>query len=126
MNLENKTILIVEDDALIGRMYERALINRGARVIMASNGVDGLEKLKVENVDLITIDLMMPKMNGYEMLKIIKEDPKIKDIPVFILTNLHDNLKDIEKVKEVGVREYFVKSETSMENFLERVGHYLK
>jgi len=126
MDLENKTILLVEDDPLISRMYERGFINKGAKVILASNGAEGLLKLQAEHIDLITLDLMMPKMNGYETLKAIKADSKTKDIPVIVLTNLHDKPEDIEKVKELGIQEYFVKSETSMEKLIEKINNYLK
>lgn len=123
--LENKTILLVEDDAFISRMYERVLIKRGARVIKASNGAEGLEKLRTENVDLITVDLMMPKMNGYEALKTIKADPKAKDIPTIILTNIHEHREDVEKVRQLGVQGYFVNLETSMEKYLNKVNQYI-
>jgi len=97
MNLDGKTILLVEDNILISETYERRLIKTGARVVLASNGVGGLEKLKKEKIDLILLDLIMPKMNGYEMLKLVKEDPKLKNIPVVILTNLYDRPDEIKK-----------------------------
>ena len=71
-------------------------------MVLASNGVEGLEKLKKERVDLIVLDLMMPKMNGYEMLKLVKEDPKLKNVPVVILTNLYDRPDEIEKIKKLA------------------------
>jgi DNA-binding response OmpR family regulator len=125
MTLENKIILLVEDDSLISRMYERGLTKKGARVVTASNGAEGLEKLRTENINLITLDLMMPKMNGHDMLKVVKADTKTKDIPILVLTNLHDKPEEIEKVKQMGIQEYFIKSETSMEKFIERVEHHL-
>lgn len=125
MELEGKTILLVEDDVLLVRTYERRLVSGGARVILASNGAEGLEKLQEEKVDLILLDLMMPKMNGYEMLKLVREDSKTKDIPVIILTNLNDRPEDIEKVKQLGVKEYIVKSDASLKEIVEKIILYI-
>ena len=126
MGLDNKTILLVEDDLSVGQTYERRFKIAGARVIWALNGVDGLQKLKGERVDLILADLMMPKMNGYEMIKRIREDPETKDIPIVILTNLNDRPEDIEKVKQLGVKEYIVKSDISLAELVERVSFHLQ
>ena len=78
MKLDNKTILVIEDDALLARNLDVTLRQSGARVIVASDGMDGLAKLGEEKPDLILLDIMMPKMNGYEMLKQIKENPETK------------------------------------------------
>jgi len=126
MTLDKKTILLVDDDPLLSRSYEKQITKAGAHVVSASNGLDGLVNLKKEKVDLILLDLMMPKMNGYEMLKLIKEDPKTKDIPVIILTNLNDHPEDIEKVKKLGIEEYLVKSDLSLGKLVEIISHHIK
>jgi len=125
MSLDGKTILLVEDNILISGTYERRLIKTGARVVLASNGVEGLEKLKKERVDLIVLDLMMPKMNGYEMLKLVKEDPKLKNVPVVILTNLYDRPDEIEKIKKLGIEEYLIKSDISLAELVDKLASHL-
>jgi len=127
MTLDKKTILLVDDDPLLSRSYEKQITNAGARVIVAFNGLEGLGNLKKEKVDLILLDLMMPKMNGYEMLKLVKEDPETKDIPVIILTNLNDRPEEIEKVKKLGgIKEYLNKSDLSLGKLVEIISHHIK
>jgi len=125
MKLDDKTILLVDDDPLVSRSYERRLTAAGAQVILAANGAEGLAQLQIEKPDIILLDLMMPKMDGYEMLKKVKEDLETKDIPVIILTNLNDRSEDVEKLKELGVVKYIVKSDTSLKEIVERVALYL-
>jgi len=116
--LSGRTILLVDDDPLINRMYEQALIRAGANVFSASNGVEGMAKLKENKVDLILLDILMPQMNGYEMLKQIRENPMTKNLPVIILTNLQDRPEDAEKFKNLGVKHYFNKSKISLKELI--------
>ena len=102
-------ILIIEDDALIARMYEAAFRFEKFEVDVAHNGKDGLEKLKKNRPSLILLDIMMPVMNGLEVLKQIKDDPRYKGIPVVMLTNLFGS-KDIEEALSLGAVKYIVKS----------------
>lgn len=116
--LIGKTILLVDDDPLISRMYEQTLIRAGANVISASNGFEGLKKLEENKVDLILLDIMMPQMNGYEMLKRLRENPLTKGLLVAMLTNLEDRPGDLEKLKSLGVKHYFIKSKISLKNLV--------
>ena len=102
-------ILIIEDDALIARMYEAAFRFEKFEVDVAHNGKDGLEKLKKNRPSLILLDIMMPKMNGIDVLKEMKADPHSKGIPVVMLTNLSGS-KDIEEALSLGAVKYIVKS----------------
>jgi len=118
---KNKTILLVEDSAPINFAYKEKLIEKGANVINAFNGKEGLDILKKEKVNLVLSDIMMPKMNGIEMLKIIKSDNLIKHIPVIILTNLGDRSKDVKNCKELGAYDYMVKANTSLEDLIKKI-----
>ena len=102
-------ILIIEDDALIARMYEAAFKFEKYEVDIAHNGKDGLEKLKKNRPSLILLDIMMPKMNGIDVLREMKADPRYKGIPVVMLTNLSGS-KDIEEALSLGAVKYIVKS----------------
>ncbi len=102
-------ILIIEDDALIARMYEAAFRFEKFEVDVAHNGKDGLEKLKKNRPSLILLDIMMPKMNGIDVLREMKADPRYKGIPVVMLTNLSGS-KDIEEALSLGAVKYIVKS----------------
>ena len=128
-----KNVLLVEDDILVSQMYARRLEKAGINVILALDGIEGLEKLSAqdgssgggEKIDLVLLDIMMPKMNGYEMLKRVRKDPKLKNTRVIILTNLNDSPKEIEKIKDLGIEEYILKSDITLAELAKVVGKYL-
>ncbi len=103
-------ILIVEDDPLMQRMYQKAFAFDGYTVSVAGDGVEGLDKIRSEKPTVVLLDVMMPKMNGLETLGKIKADPEIKSIPVIMLTNLAGSA-DAEKALGLGAVKYIVKSE---------------
>jgi len=103
-------ILIVEDDPLMSRMYQKIFKFEGYDVEMAANGEEGLEKVKSAKPTLILLDVMMPKMNGLEVLEKLKADPATKTIPVVVLTNLAGQ-SDAEKALSMGAIKYIIKSE---------------
>ncbi len=102
-------VLIVEDDPFMSRMYLRVFTFEGFEVQMAENGQVGLDKLRDFHPDIILVDVMMPVMNGEEMLVKLKSDPATKDIPVLMLTNLADP-KAAETMLAKGAAQYVVKS----------------
>src|SRR3972149_1993116 len=103
-------ILIIEDDPLMSRMYQKMLTFEGYEADLADNGADGLEKVRSQKPNLILLDIMMPKMNGMEVLGKLKSDPETKALPVVILTNLAGE-KDAETAMSKGAVKYIVKSE---------------
>lgn len=103
-------ILIIEDDPLMSRMYQKIFTFEGYEVDVADNGEDGLAKVKNGNPSLVLLDIMMPKMNGLEVLVKLKTDPETKSLPVVILTNLAGQ-KDAENAMSKGAVKYIVKSE---------------
>lgn len=105
-----KVLLLVEDDPLMLRMYEKIFKFEGYDVDTAKDGEEGLEKAKTQKPVLILLDIMMPKMNGLEMLEKLKKDPDTKAIPVIVLTNLAGS-HDAERAMELGAVRYIVKSE---------------
>ncbi len=117
---QNK-ILLVEDDSMMVRMYQRKLEKDGFQLTLAFNGEEGLAALKKEKPDIVLLDIMMPKMNGIEMLKAVKADPALKDIPIVILTNLGDRPEDVQKCKELGAEDYWVKANVPIQEVTERI-----
>lgn len=103
-------ILIVEDDPLMSRMYQKIFTFEGYEVEMAGNGEEGLEKVRNSKPTLILLDVMMPKMNGLQVLEKLKADPETKGIPVIMLTNLAGQ-QDAETALAKGAIKYIVKSE---------------
>jgi two-component system alkaline phosphatase synthesis response regulator PhoP len=119
-------VLLVEDDPMIVRMYERKLTHEGYELALAYNGEEGLEALKKSRPDIVLLDVMMPKMNGLEMLKIVKNDPQYANVPIIILTNLSDHPEDVEKCKELGATDYWVKANIRLDELAERIESILK
>ena len=105
-------VLIVEDDQLMSRMYMRVFTFEGFEVQLAENGQIGLDKLKDFTPDIILADVMMPVMNGEEMLEKLKANPATQGIPVIMLTNLADPQAAEETVAK-GAIQYIVKSKYS-------------
>ncbi len=104
------TILIVEDDPLMSRMYQKIFKFEKYDVATAMDGVEGLEKARAVKPTLILLDIMMPKMNGLQVLEKLKADPEMKHIPVVMLTNLAGE-KDAETALMNGAAKYIIKSE---------------
>jgi len=102
-------VLLVEDDPLMSKMYQRVFAFEQLDIHVAGNGQAGLELLKTFHPDIILMDVMMPMMNGVEMLTAVKADPATKDIPVIMLTNLSD-LKTADEAVAKGALKYIVKS----------------
>lgn len=105
-----KVLLLVEDDPLMLRMYEKIFEFEGYSVDTAKNGLEGLSKAKSQKPVAILLDIMMPKMNGIEMLKRLKSDDDTNSIPVIVLTNLSGTQEAIE-AKSLGAAKFVVKSE---------------
>jgi CheY-like chemotaxis protein len=103
-------ILLVDDDPLLVRMYHKKLQNDGYEVDTASDGMEALEKLPNFFPDLILLDMMMPKMNGLEMLQKLQSNEKTKKIPVIMLTNVSSKDANAEKALEFGAVAYIVKA----------------
>lgn len=102
-------ILIVEDDPLMLRMYQKIFGFEGYEVAVAVDGEEGWEKIRREKPTLVLLDVMMPKMNGLQVLEKIKLDPETKAIPVVMLTNLAGTA-DAEDALSKGAVRYIIKS----------------
>lgn len=120
---ENKKIkvLLVEDDPMVVKMYKRKLTMDGFDLSLAFNGEEGLKAVESNRPDIVLLDIMMPKMNGFETLKRLKADKKTKDIPVVILTNLGDRSQDVEKSKGLGAIDHWVKANTPLTEITKRI-----
>lgn len=122
MSGDSKKVLIVEDDQLLRSLCSKKLLTEGFTVDTAIDSQEGLEKVKQNKPDLILLDLVLPGMSGFEVLKIIKSDPdkKIAEIPVIILSNLGQE-SDIEKGKNLGASDYLIKATTTTDEIVEKI-----
>ena len=122
MDIQKKTILLVDDDPLIIRMYQVKLSNDGYDVDVAANGEEALIAVRKHKPDLILLDLMMPKMNGVETLQELRADELTRNIKVLILTNLEDKGGgNLEKAKKMGALDYLIKAEIDLKTLSEKV-----
>lgn len=108
---QGKVILLVDDDLTLREMYEERLKAEGFEIVQASNGDEAIKKAREVKPNIILLDIMMPKINGFDVLKELKADAELKDVPVIVLTAL---IQDVDRVqgKKLGAVDYIVKSET--------------
>ena len=103
-----KTILIAEDSNSIRKFIASALKLRGFKVVEASDGMEALEKLPIQKVDLLITDINMPNLDGIGLIKSVRESPDYKDLPIIILSSLTKD-EDIAKGLEAGADSYLIK-----------------
>ena len=115
-----KNILFIEDESALQRTIGDILKSKDYKVTKALDGEGGLRSAKEERPDLILLDLILPKMDGFEVLKGLKISEETKDIPVIILTNLEET-GDIQRALELGATTYLVKSSYTLEEVVKKI-----
>jgi DNA-binding response OmpR family regulator len=115
-----KKILFVEDETALQKAFGTILKEKGYEVISAFDGETGLKVAKEARPDLILLDLILPKIHGFEVLKKLKEEKETQGIPVIVLTNLED-MENVDKALELGATTYLVKAQYSLEEVLEKI-----
>lgn len=123
--MEKKKILIVEDDNILQKALQEFLAGEGFEIISALDGEEGIKMAKLKNPDLILLDLILPRKDGYEVLKEIKSDQTTQKIPVILLTNL-GSLNDVEKALELGATTYLIKADYKLEEIVKKIKEVLK
>lgn len=113
-------ILFVEDESALQKTISDLLTKEGHEVFSALDGEVGLRLARTKNPDLILLDLVLPRMDGFGVLKSLKNNADTKDIPVIVLTNLEE-VADVERVLSLGATTYLVKANYSLEDVLEKV-----
>lgn len=115
-----KNILFIEDEPALQKTVGDILEIEGYKISSALDGEAGLKLAKEEKPDLILLDLILPKMHGFEVLKSLKEFDATKEIPVIVLTNL-EGMGEIEKVMELGATSYLVKANYTLDEVLGKI-----
>lgn len=124
-SISKKTILLVEDEEAMQKTFREVLEEDGFNVLSALNGEDGFSIAKENHPNLIMLDLILPRKDGFEVLKSLKAEDSTKDIPVIILTNLEGSA-DIEKALELGAKTYLVKANYSLDEVVRKVRSLLE
>jgi DNA-binding response OmpR family regulator len=117
---ELKKIMIVEDDRFLSFLMKARLEKDGFTVLQVFDGAEAIQLLKTEKPSLVILDLIMPKITGFEVLKTISMTPELAKIPVVVVSNLAQD-SDIEKARELGAKEYFVKVKVSIDDLVEKI-----
>jgi CheY-like chemotaxis protein len=104
-------VLIVEDDTILARMYQKAMEIEGLQVQVAGDGQQALAVIKQQPPALVLLDIMMPKMSGYQVLDVLRAQEETKSLPVVVLTNLHAG-EDLQLATSKGANECVVKSKS--------------
>jgi len=115
-----KTILLIEDEGTLQKVMADVLSQEGYEVLSALDGEVGVRLAKEKIPDLILLDLVLPKVMGFEVLEQLRSDKETKNIPVIVLTNL-ENLQDIQRVTELGATAYLVKSNYDLGEVVQKI-----
>jgi len=113
-------VLLVEDDKMIIDMYTLKFSQEGYDIMQAENGQDGLDLAKAQLPAIILLDIILPQMDGFTVLKELKADPNTKDIPVVLLTNLGQD-GDVKKGLELGANDYLIKANYTPSQVVDKV-----
>ena len=124
MENSKRKILFIDDDNFLRKVYQAELSDHGYEVILAADGEEGLEKAALEDPDLILLDMIMPKKNGFEVLTELQRNPKTRNIPVIILSNLGQE-DDKKKGIDLGAVDYLKKDSITLDILVDRVNQYL-
>ena len=119
----NKEILYIEDEPFFGKVIAKKLSESGFVVDIAIDGEEGLAATEKKKYDLILLDLILPKIGGFEVLEKLKADPERKDIPVVILSNLGSK-EDKERAEALDARSFHIKVNTTPSETLALVEHH--
>lgn len=117
-------ILLVEDDETLAKVYKDRLEMEGFEVRHANNGESALDAAVKEVPDLVLLDVMMPKMNGFDVLDILRNTPATRNVKIIMLTALSQP-KDAERAKDLGADDFLIKSQVVISDVVERVKHQL-
>lgn len=115
-----KKILLVEDDPMMVDIYTMGFKRAGIELESVSDGEDAISRLKGENFDLLILDLVLPRLTGFEILEKIRGDEKLKDLKVVILSNLNQKT-DVKKANELKVERYLIKAHYKPSEVVEEV-----
>lgn len=117
--LMQKSILFIEDEAALQKTVADFFRTKGYGTSAALDGELGIKLAKEKKPDLILLDLILPKKNGFDVLRALKADPETNSIPVIVLTNLSE-MEDINEVLELGANTYLVKSDHTLKDIFEK------
>ncbi len=124
MSENQKNILLVEDEPLLANLLKQRLEKENFIVNLAQDGEEALKFLKNQKPDLILLDIILPKISGFELMEKLKSAPEIQKAPIIIISNLGQE-KDVTKGYSLGAIEYFIKAQVSIEELVSQIKSFL-
>ena len=115
-----KKILLIEDEEILINLLEKKMTQEGYEFFVARNGLEGLKKMREINPDLILLDIIMPKMGGFEVMEEMQKDEELKKIPVIIISNSGQPV-EIDRIQKLGAKDWLIKTEFDPQEVVEKV-----
>lgn len=123
--MKKKLIYVAEDDLAYSRVYKSKLESEGYEVVVITDGEEIMKELRKKQPDLLVLDLIMPGKNGFEILKEIRTDKKLKDLKVVVASNLSQET-DQERARKFGISSFFVKADVSVSEMVVKIKNSFK
>lgn len=120
-----KTVLVIEDDKFLRELIAQKLLKEGYNISEAIDGEEGIKKVKEEKPDLVLLDLILPGIDGFEVLSQMRADSSLTSIPVIILSNLGQK-EDVEKGLKLGAADYLIKAHFTPGEIIDKIKIVLK
>ena len=115
-----KKILLVEDEEIMIDLLQRKLTQEGYEVIVAKDGEEGLKRMRETNPDLILLDIVLPKMGGFEVMEEMNKEPELKKIPVIIVSNSGQPV-ELDQARKLGAKDWLIKTEFDPQEVVDKV-----
>jgi len=122
---DKKSILLVEDEPLLANLLKQRLEKEGISVFLGRDGEEALNILKENKPDLILLDIILPKISGFELMEVLQKDPQFQKAPIVIISNLGQE-SDVERGQSLGAIGYFIKAKVSIEDLVSKIKAFLK
>lgn len=124
-NLKGAKIVWVEDDKFLVSLIEKRMKDTGAALIQVTDGAKAVDTVKAEKPNAVILDLLMPNVDGLEILKRLKENTETKHVPVLVLSNLGQD-KEIQRAKELGAAKFIVKASVGLDEIVPEIEKIVK
>lgn len=119
-----KKILLVEDEEIIIDLLQRKLTQEGYEVFLAKDGEEGLKKMKETKPNLVLLDIIMPKMGGFEVMEEMQKDKELKKIPIVVISNSGQPV-ELDRAQKLGAKDWLIKTEFDPKEVIEKVKRQL-
>jgi len=115
-----KKILLVEDEEIMISLLQKKLTKEGYEISVARDGEEGLKAMREVRPDLVLLDIIMPKMGGFEVMEEMGKDKNLKDIPVIVISNSGQPV-ELDKAQKLGAKDWLIKTEFDPQEVLNKV-----